>query len=93
MRRNKLFYGFLAGALMLTSVVGPWPVMAAPQNGNTLADGLVASYAFDDGTLNNSVTENDAASPIVKGLEAYTGDVSYQEGKDGGQAVRLGDYG
>ena len=39
MRRNKLFYGFLAGALMLTSVVGPWPVMAAPQNGNTLADG------------------------------------------------------
>ena len=93
MRRNKLFYGFLAGALMLTSVVGPWPVMAAPQNGNTLADGLVASYAFDDGTLNNSVTENDTASPIVKGLEAYTGDVSYQEGKDGGQAVRLGDYG
>ena len=39
------------------------------------------------------MTENDAASPIVKGLEAYTGDVSYQEGKDGGQAVRLGDYG
>ena len=93
MKRTKLFYGFLAGALMLTSVAGPGAVSAAPENGKTLTDGLVASYTFDDQALNNSVSENDAASPIVTGLGAYTGDVSYQEGKGGGYAVHLGDYG
>lgn len=58
----------------------------------SLEDTLVASFDFN-GNLNNGVNGQAAASPLVTGLNAYNEDVAYGEGRDGGQAVRLGDYG
>ena len=54
---------------------------------------MVASYDFDDQTLNNSKSEGDVAQAIVTGLNNYTGTVTYGEGRNGGKAVKLGDYG
>lgn len=60
----------------------------------SLEDTLVASFDFN-GNLNNGVNGQAAASALVTGLNAYSGNVAYGEGRDGGQdqAVRLGDYG
>ena len=50
----------------------------------------VASYSFEEGLSNSEGA--DAADAIVTGLDAYEGEVVYEDGFKG-SAVRLGDYG
>ena len=50
----------------------------------------VASYSFEEGLSNSEGA--DAADAIVTGLDAYEGEVAYEDGFKG-SAVRLGDYG
>ena len=90
MKRKNLISGFLAGTLVLTSVVipGAAPVSAEEYD---LTDGLVASYSFDDESLADG-QGGAAASAIVTGLKAYSGDPEYIDGKSG-KALQLGDYG
>ena len=60
------------------------------------SDALVASYPFDGETLANVATEetDDEALALVTGLNKYTGNVVYEEGKEyAGNSVRIGDYG
>ena len=59
--------------------------------GGTLDDRLVASFDFEN-TLDNGVEGGTDAQALGYKLGSYTGEVSYEQGRDG-QAVRLGDYG
>ena len=59
--------------------------------GGTLDDRLVASFDFEN-TLDNGVEGGTAAQALGYKLGSYTGEVVYEQGRDG-QAVRLGDYG
>ena len=90
MKKRRLMSVLLASALTITSVL---PSMAVSAAGDSVEDALVASYDFDDQTLNNSKSEGDVAQAIVTGLNNYTGTVTYGEGRNGGKAVKLGDYG
>ena len=56
-----------------------------------LDDTLIASYGFEN-TLENSSGEG-TASALITGLSAYSGNVTYGDGRNGGKAVQLGDYG
>ena len=88
MKRIKLISGLLAGALMLSSVVVPAKVQAKTVD---LESGLVASYSFDDGSLSSSTGA--AATAVVTGLGAYQEILTYEDDRNNGKAVRLGDYG
>ena len=88
MKRIKLISGLLAGALMLSSVVVPAKVQAKTVD---LESGLVASYSFDDGSLSSSTGA--AATAVVTGLGAYQEILTYENDRNNGKAVRLGDYG
>lgn len=57
-----------------------------------LADTLVASFDFED-SLENGVEGGSDAAALVSGLTAYSKDLKYDEGREGGKAVHLGDYG
>ena len=59
--------------------------------GGTLDDRLVASFDFEN-TLDNGVEGGTDAQALGYKLGSYTGEVTYEQGRDG-QAVRLGDYG
>ena len=52
-------------------------------------EGKIAEYTFEESIADNNGT---AASAVVTGLGAYSGDVKYEAGFRG-EAVRLGDYG
>ena len=91
MVKKRLLSVLLTGALVLGSVIPHIPASAAEEE--SAEDALVASYSFDDETLNSSVTEGDAASAVVTRLGNYNGSVKYADGRQGGKAVRLGDYG
>ncbi len=55
---------------------------------------LVASYNFDDGSLNSQKEGASAATAKTRELVSdYTGAISYDENGRSGKAVRLGDYG
>lgn len=56
-------------------------------------DGLVGEWTFENETLENDVEGGTAASAIVTGLGNYSGTVTYTEDRNGGKAVKLGDYG
>lgn len=88
MKRIKLISGLLAGALMLSSVLVPAKVQAKNVD---LESGLVASYSFDDGSLSSSTGA--AATAVVTGLGAYQEILTYENDRNNGKAVRLGDYG
>lgn len=66
-------------------------VTSVAVNGS-LDDTLVASFDFE-GDLDNSVDGRGDASALVTGLNAYDDLPAYDSGREGGQAVRLGDYG
>ncbi len=95
MKCKKLLSGVLTGALLFTSLA---PVSFAqeadPARDTRSGEPVpVAEYNFED-NLNNSMSENDAAAAIITGLNAYTGNPSYVEGrKTGSKAVKLGDFG
>ena len=94
MKKRRLLSVLLAGALTITSVLPSLAVSAEEESVGTAETTLVASYNFDDGTLNNSVTEGDAAVAITTGLSNYTGTVEYADGREeGSKAVKLGNYG
>lgn len=82
MKKRRLMSVLLASALTITSVL---PSMAVSAAGDSVEDALVASYDFDDQTLNNSKSEGDVAQAIVTGLNNYTGTVTYGEGRNGGK--------
>ncbi len=101
MRFKKVVSGLLTAALVMTSV----QVSAAESKvtEGVPTEGLVASFTFDDATLNNGKTEDDSevsapASAIVPApsgtteCAAYTGEVEYVAGKSG-RGVRIQDYG
>ena len=69
MKKRRLMSVLLASALTITSVL---PSMAVSAAGDSVEDALVASYDFDDQTLNNSKLEGDVAQAIVTGLNNYT---------------------
>ena len=52
-------------------------------------EGKIAEYTFEESIADNNGA---AASAVVTGLDAYSGDVKYEAGFRG-EAVRLGDYG
>ena len=91
MMRKRLLSVLLTGALMVSTLMPGMAVSAAETK--SAEDSLVASYDFDNETLDNSVKEGDAAKAIVTGLGDYSGAVKYGAGREGGKAVRLGDYG
>ena len=93
MKRIKLISGLLAGALMLSSVVVPAKVQAKNVD---LESGLVASYSFDDSNLSSSTGGADARAVVTwrnAATDEYTGDVIYENDRNNGKAVHLGDYG
>ncbi len=62
-------------------------------DGATLENYLVASYNFDDESLENQKnTEESAIAKTAKLASDYTDSIVYEEGRSG-KAVRLGDYG
>ncbi|MEI3219909.1 MAG: hypothetical protein V8S08_10225 [Lachnoclostridium sp.] len=79
MKKRRLLSVLLAGALTITSVLPSLAVSAEEES--VWKTTLVASYNFDDRTLNNSVTEGDAAVAITTGLSNYTGTVEYRRRK------------
>ena len=87
---KKVTSGLLAAALVATSVQLPAATEVSAKEIPT--DGLVASFTFDDNTLNNAVSGGAAASAVVTGITAYDGNVQYVAGKSG-KAVKLGEYG
>ncbi|SCZ76783.1 LamG-like jellyroll fold domain-containing protein [Pseudobutyrivibrio xylanivorans] len=94
MRKNKKYYGLLAGVMALA--------LATPFVGYNIAkadklyDDVVAWYDFDGGALKN-VKGGSQAVAIVKGLGNYDGEVKYDanrdETKDGNSLKLDGGYG
>ena len=86
MKKRKFISGILAGALIATSVfTGGWNEAKAANE-----DNLVASYSFENSLAN--AEGSDEASALVKGLGAYNGTPTYEEGFSG-NAIRLNGYG
>ncbi len=94
MRNKKKFYGLIAGVTLL-ALATPF-VGVSIAKADTLHRHLVAWYDFNDGTLTNSKGES-LATPIVKGLGSYNGEVKYDANRDeniAGHSLRLdGKYG
>ncbi len=94
MRNKKKFYGLIAGVTLL-ALATPF-IGASIAKADTLHKHLVAWYDFNDGTLTNSKGES-LATPIVKGLGSYNGEVKYDANRDeniAGKSLRLdGNYG
>jgi len=94
MKNKKKYYGLLAGVMALALAVPFVGVNIA--KADTLHKHLVAWYDFNDGTLTNSKGES-LATPIVKGLGNYNGEVKYDANRDeniAGHSLRLdGNYG
>ena len=90
MKRKKVMSAALAGALVITMMVPPHLAFAAK---SASLDGLVGEWTFENETLENDVEGGTAASAIVTGLGNYSGTVTYTEDRNGGKAVKLGDYG
>ena len=94
MRNKKKFYGLIAGVTLL-ALATPF-IGASIAKADTLHRHLVAWYDFNDGTLTNSKGES-LATPIVKGLGSYNGEVKYDANRDeniAGKSLRLdGNYG
>lgn len=86
MKRKKFISGLLAGAMVLTSVA-TFGVSEAEAAGE---DGLVASYSFENGLVNDVGEVGDAAVTVGKGISEYSGDPAYEEGRNG-KAIRLND--
>ena len=84
-----------SGTAVITTTVTLGSVTKTAQTnvtvGGTLDDRLVASFDFEN-TLDNGVEGGTAAQALGYKLGSYTGEVVYEQGRDG-QAVRLGDYG
>ena len=84
-----------SGTAVITTTVTLGAVTKTAQTtvtvGGTLDDRLVASFDFEN-TLDNGVEGGTDAQALGYKLGSYTGEVSYEQGRDG-QAVRLGDYG
>ena len=84
-----------SGTAVITTTVTLGSVTKTAQTtvtvGGTLDDRLVASFDFEN-TLDNGVEGGTDAQALGYKLGSYTGEVSYEQGRDG-QAVRLGDYG
>lgn len=91
MKKKNLVSGLLAGALVLTSVVVPETKNVANAEEYDLAEGLVASYSFDNEDLTDSTGGEDAAA-VVTGLGSYSGRLNYVDGKEG-KGLKLTDYG
>ncbi len=91
MKKKNLLSGLLAGALVLTSVVVPGMGKEVKAEEYDLAQGLVASFSFDDEDLTDG-QGGEAASAVITGLGAYSGTPEYVAGYDG-QGIQLGDYG
>ena len=93
MKKRKLMAACLAGALVMSSVIVPGQ-KSVKAEGDSLKEGLVASYDFNDGQIANSVSGQGEAKTIVTGLKAYSGQPVFEDGaQDKGKAIRLGDYG
>ena len=94
MKNKKKFYGLIAGVTLL-ALATPF-IGASIAKADTLHRHLVAWYDFNDGTLTNSKGES-LATPIVKGLGSYNGEVKYDANRDeniAGHSLRLdGKYG
>ena len=94
MKNKKIIGGALAGIVLLaaaTTCIGSFVAKA-----DSLANGRVAWYTFDDGKTENKVDGGSNAAAIVTGLGNYSGDMSYgtdRRAQDGSRAIRLGDYG
>lgn len=94
MRKNKKYYGLIAGVMALA--------LATPFVGYNIAkadklyDDVVAWYDFDGGALKNNKGDSQAVA-IVKGLGNYDGEVKYDanrdETKDGNSLKLDGGYG
>ena len=94
MRKNKKYYGLLAGVMALA--------LATPFVGYNIAkadklyDDVVAWYDFDGGALKNVKGDSQAVA-IVKGLGNYDGEVKYDANRDAtkdGNSLKLdGGYG
>ena len=84
-----------SGTAVITTTVTLGSVTKTAQTtvtvGGTLDDRLVASFDFEN-TLDNGVEGGTDAQALGYKLGSYTGEVVYEQGRDG-QAVRLGDYG
>ena len=84
-----------SGTAVITTTVTLGSVTKTAQTtvtvGGTLDDRLVASFDFEN-TLDNGVEGGTNAQALGYKLGSYTGEVTYEQGRDG-QAVRLGDYG
>lgn len=88
MKNKKFISGLLAGAMVLTSVFTTgWTEAEAAEE-----DGLVASYSFENGLINDAGEDNDSADAVISQMGDYNGEPVYEEGRSG-QAVRLGNYG
>ena len=94
MKNKKKSYGLIAGVTLL-ALATPF-IGASIAKADTLHRHLVAWYDFNDGTLTNSKGES-LATPIVKGLGSYNGEVKYDANRDeniAGKSLRLdGNYG
>ncbi len=86
MKSKKFISGLLAGAMVLTSVA-TFGVSEAEAAGE---DGLVASYSFENGLVNDVGEDGDTAVTVGKGISEYSGNPAYEEGRNG-KAIRLND--
>lgn len=86
MKSKKFISGLLAGAMVLTSVA-TFGVSEAEAAGE---DGLVASYSFENGLVNDVGEDGDTAVTVGKGITEYTDSPDYETGRNG-QAIRLND--
>lgn len=90
MKLNKKFYGLMAG-IMALALASPLVINMA--KADSLDDGIVAKYSFDNESLQNLGGDNQATA-IVTGLSNYSGTVAYTTGRSGSdKAIKTGDYG
>lgn len=89
MKCKKALSAFLSGAVALTTVFSSSGITVLAEDGQEPTP--VAAYNFE-GTIGDA-TPLSSSHPNGNGLSDYEGEILYGEGRNGGQAVQLGDYG
>ncbi len=93
MKKKNLLSGLLAGALILTSVVVPGMGKEVKAEEYDLAQGLVASFSFEDDLSGGNDRLADAITvPNNFSTQDYTGEITYDQGQTG-KAIHLDGYG
>lgn len=94
MKNRKIIGGVVAGALLLTAITTGMRSFVA--KADSLANGRVAWYTFDDETITNRVEGGSKAAAIVTGLGNYTDKLAFgtdRTQKADSKAIKLGEYG